>query len=95
MTSVLSEQQAPRDIASSLDDARTQLRDVIDVLGYEESRYAMLTQPRREVTVSIPLRRDDGSVEVLTADALSEDERPLTQDGRARRGRTCRPHSDG
>ncbi|KQV75462.1 glutamate dehydrogenase [Aeromicrobium sp. Root344] len=66
MTSVLSEQQAPRDLASPLDDARTQLREAIDVLGYDESLYAMLAQPRREVTVSIPLRRDDGSVEVLT-----------------------------
>ena len=66
MTSVLTEQQASRDIASPLDDARTQLREAIDVLGYDESLYAMLAQPRREVTVSIPLRRDDGSVEVLT-----------------------------
>src|SRR4051794_23441584 len=47
-------------------DARTQLREAIEVLGYDESMYDLLAQPRREVTVAIPLRRDDGSVEVLT-----------------------------
>jgi glutamate dehydrogenase (NAD(P)+) len=53
-------------MATVLEDARAQLREAIEVLGYDESMYAMLAQPRREVTVSIPLRRDDGSVEVLT-----------------------------
>ena len=47
-------------------DARAQLRRAVDVLGYDESVYAMLAAPRREMTVSIPLRRDDGSIEVLT-----------------------------
>jgi glutamate dehydrogenase (NAD(P)+) len=49
-----------------LDDARSQLREAVDLLGYDGSFYEMLAVPRREVTVSIPLRRDDGSVEVLT-----------------------------
>lgn len=49
-----------------LDDARQQLREAIDVLGYDDSVYAMLAVPRREITVSVPLRRDDGSIEVLT-----------------------------
>lgn len=48
-----------------LDDARTQLAAAIDLLGFDQGTYALLATPRREVTVSIPLRRDDGSVEVL------------------------------
>ncbi|MGN6161276.1 MAG: Glu/Leu/Phe/Val family dehydrogenase [Marmoricola sp.] len=48
-----------------LDDARTQLAAAIDLLGYDHGTYALLATPRREVTVAIPLRRDDGSVEVL------------------------------
>jgi glutamate dehydrogenase (NAD(P)+) len=48
-----------------LDDARTQLRQATSSLGYDEGMFTMLATPRREVTVSIPLRRDDGSIEVL------------------------------
>jgi len=48
-----------------LDDAKSQLAAAIDVLGYDRNVYDMLSVPRREVTVSIPLRRDDGSHEVL------------------------------
>ncbi|HET7734446.1 MAG TPA: Glu/Leu/Phe/Val dehydrogenase [Nocardioidaceae bacterium] len=48
-----------------LDDARTQLREATTLLGYDEGLFAMLATPRREVTVSIPLRRDDGSTELL------------------------------
>lgn len=51
--------------ASPLDDARTQLREAVTVLGYDDGMFTMLATPRREVTVSIPLRRDDGSIEVL------------------------------
>lgn len=52
--------------AGPLTDARAQLRAAVDVLGYDDSIYAMLAVARREMTVSVPLRRDDGSVEVLT-----------------------------
>lgn len=48
-----------------LEDARTQLRDAVNILGYDESVYEMLAVPRREMTVSIPLRRDDSRIEVL------------------------------
>ncbi|GAC1385474.1 MAG: Glu/Leu/Phe/Val dehydrogenase [Marmoricola sp.] len=48
-----------------LDDARTQLAAAIDLLGFDQGTYALLATARREVTVAIPLRRDDGSVEVL------------------------------
>ncbi|MEU6188065.1 Glu/Leu/Phe/Val dehydrogenase [Nocardia sp. NPDC047038] len=49
-----------------LDDARAQLREAVEYLQYDESVYDMLAVARRELSVSIPLRRDDGRVEVLT-----------------------------
>ena len=45
--------------------ARSQLAEAIDLLDYGPGLLDMLATPRREVTVSVPLRRDDGSVEVL------------------------------
>ena len=35
------------------------------ILGYDDGMYDMLATPRREVTVSIPLRRDDGEIETV------------------------------
>jgi len=46
--------------------ARAQLAKAVDVLGYDSGLHAMLATPRREITVSIPLRRDDGSTELFT-----------------------------
>jgi glutamate dehydrogenase (NAD(P)+) len=46
--------------------AQSQLAEAIDHLGYGADVHAVLSRPRRELTVSIPLRRDDGSVCVLT-----------------------------
>lgn len=51
---------------SVLDDARSQLAEAAAVLGLDDGMHMSLAHPRREVTVSIPLRRDDGSVTVLT-----------------------------
>ncbi|WP_242676781.1 Glu/Leu/Phe/Val dehydrogenase [Rhodococcus sp. ABRD24] len=51
--------------ADPLADAHTQLRSAIDELGYDDSIFEMLALPRREVAVSVPLRRDDGSIEIL------------------------------
>jgi DNA-binding winged helix-turn-helix (wHTH) protein len=48
-----------------LDDARAQLRQATTILGYDNGLYEMLASPRREVTVSIPLRRDDGEIELF------------------------------
>ncbi|KRA37872.1 MULTISPECIES: Glu/Leu/Phe/Val family dehydrogenase [unclassified Nocardioides] len=48
-----------------LDDARDQLSAAVEALGLGSEVYSMLVEPRREVSVSIPLRRDDGSTEVL------------------------------
>ncbi|MGO4103032.1 Glu/Leu/Phe/Val dehydrogenase [Leifsonia sp. YAF41] len=47
--------------ATPLDDARVQLADAVSVLGYDEGIYQLLSTPRREMTVSVPLRMDDGS----------------------------------
>jgi len=51
---------------SPLTDARAQLADAVTALGYGQGMFDLLAKPRRELTVSIPLRRDDGTVEVLT-----------------------------
>jgi glutamate dehydrogenase (NAD(P)+) len=48
-----------------LDDAQDQLAQAVALLGLGPEVHAMLAHPRREVSVSIPLRRDDGSIEVL------------------------------
>ena len=48
-----------------LRDARAQLAEAIQILGLNGGMYEVLATPRREVTVSIPLRRDDGASEVL------------------------------
>ena len=48
-----------------LRDARAQLAEAIQILGLNGGMYEVLATPRREVTVSIPLRRDDGTIEVL------------------------------
>jgi len=51
---------------SALSTARAQLAKAVDVLGYTSGLHAMLATPRREITVSIPLRRDDGTTELFT-----------------------------
>ena len=51
--------------ASPLADARAQLREAADLLGLDQGMHDMLATPRRETTVSIPLRRDSGATEVL------------------------------
>lgn len=50
----------------ALADAHWQLDEAIAFLGYDEGTHAMLKSSRRELTVSIPLRRDDGTVEVFS-----------------------------
>lgn len=65
--SLLSAGEAPATEASNpLDEARGQLAAAVRVLGYGEGVHKLLATPRREMTVGIPLRRDDGSTEVLT-----------------------------
>ncbi|QBJ98760.1 Glu/Leu/Phe/Val dehydrogenase [Rhodococcus sp. ABRD24] len=58
--------EATRQAPNPLIDAQSQLAEAVELLGYDDGLFTLLSQPRREVTVSIPLRRDNGRVEVLT-----------------------------
>ena len=58
----------PPEIASPSDplsDARAQLAGAVETLGYGADVFDLLATPRREISVGVPLRRDDGTVEVL------------------------------
>lgn len=57
---------APVQTRGPLQSAQAQLREAVEFLGYDEGVHANLSRARRELAVSIPLMRDDGSVEVLT-----------------------------
>jgi glutamate dehydrogenase (NAD(P)+) len=50
---------------SAWESAQIQLAEAAKHLGLDDGTHALLATPRREMTVSIPLRRDDGKVEVL------------------------------
>jgi glutamate dehydrogenase (NAD(P)+) len=50
---------------SALDSALLQLQDAVRHLGLDDGMYETLATPRRMLTVSVPLRRDDGSMTVL------------------------------
>jgi glutamate dehydrogenase (NAD(P)+) len=63
---LLDSQVRPAKPTFPLIDAQRQLQEATDFLGYDEGLFTMLSRPRREVTVSIPLRRDSGEIEVLT-----------------------------
>ena len=52
--------------AQALENARGQLASAVHALGYEPGIHDLLAHSRRELRVSIPLRRDDDSVELLT-----------------------------
>ncbi|WP_062200801.1 Glu/Leu/Phe/Val family dehydrogenase [Demequina salsinemoris] len=49
-----------------LDDALAQLRQAAEALDMPDGLHEMLKVPRRELAVSIPLRRDDGSLAVYS-----------------------------
>jgi glutamate dehydrogenase (NAD(P)+) len=53
-------------IATPLTDARAQLAEAISLLGYGDGLHRMLATPRRELTVAVPLRMDDGSQRLYT-----------------------------
>lgn len=55
----------PEAPARPLDTALAQLAHAVERLGYDAGLHAMLATPRREINVAIPLRRDDGSTELL------------------------------
>ncbi|CAN2222699.1 GdhA Glutamate dehydrogenase/leucine dehydrogenase [Candidatus Nanopelagicaceae bacterium] len=49
---------------SALDTARTQLRRAVELLNLSENDWQTLSTPRRILEVAVPLRRDNGSVEM-------------------------------
>lgn len=59
-------QEAPADHLSPLTDALAQLDGAIKHLDAPEGLHAILAQPRRELMVSVPLRRDDGTIAVYS-----------------------------
>ena len=50
---------------SAWESAQIQLAEAVKHLGLEDGTHQLLATPRREMTVSIPLRRDDGHIEVM------------------------------
>ncbi len=48
-----------------LKDALSQLAAAVEFLGLDEGTHKLLATPEREMTVSVPFRRDDGSVDVV------------------------------
>jgi glutamate dehydrogenase (NAD(P)+) len=50
---------------SAWDSAQYQLAEVVRQLGLDDGFHELLRTPRREVTVAVPLRRDDGRLEIL------------------------------
>jgi glutamate dehydrogenase (NAD(P)+) len=85
-------QEAPPNPAEHgpLTDARRQLADACERLGLDSGTFEMLAVPRREMTVSIPLRRDDGRVEVLVGHRVQHN---LSR-GPAKGGLRFSPHVD-
>ncbi len=63
-TGALSLQTAEQSAAAHgpLSAAREQLAHAAGYLGLDDGLHTMLAHPRREMTVSVPLRRDDGSI---------------------------------
>ncbi|WP_026534691.1 Glu/Leu/Phe/Val family dehydrogenase [Arthrobacter sp. H14] len=52
--------------AEALENAQAQLSAAVQTLGFSNGLHQHLAKARREMTVGIPLRRDDDSVEMLT-----------------------------
>jgi glutamate dehydrogenase (NAD(P)+) len=50
---------------SAWESAQIQLAEACKQLGLDDGTHQLLATPRREMTVSIPLRRDDGHIEVM------------------------------
>jgi glutamate dehydrogenase (NAD(P)+) len=52
-------------VQSALESALLQLESAVSVLGLDEGLHQLLATPRRSLEVAVPLRRDDGTLEVL------------------------------
>lgn len=56
----------PQDNPDVLASTQTVIRQALDKLGYPEHMYELLKEPLRVMTVRIPVRMDDGGVQVFT-----------------------------
>lgn len=61
-----SEKRPPQVSEGPLSDARAQLANAVSILGLDDGTYRMLATARRELTVSVPLCKDDGSITLFT-----------------------------
>ncbi len=77
-------------MSTPLVDARSQLADAVKILGYDQGTFDLLASPRREITVAIPLRRDDGTIEVVTGHRVQHN----YSRGPAKGGLRFSPHVD-
>src|ERR687889_711225 len=75
---------------SALDSALHQLAEAVKQLGLDDGLHELLATPRRSMQVAVPLRRDDGTVEVLTGYRVQHN---LAR-GPAKGGVRYHPHTD-
>jgi len=77
-------------VQSALESALLQLESAVDVLGLDEGLHQLLATPRRSLEVAVPLRRDDGTLEVLQGYRVQHN---LSR-GPAKGGIRFHPHTD-
>jgi len=75
---------------SALDSALHQLAEAVRQLGLDDGLHALLATPRRSMQVAVPLRRDDGTMEVLAGYRVQHN---LSR-GPAKGGIRFHPHTD-
>ncbi len=75
---------------SALDSALHQLAEAAKQLGLDDGMHAMLATPRRSLEVAVPLRRDDGTLQVLHGYRVQHN---LSR-GPAKGGVRFHPHTD-
>lgn len=76
--------------AGPLADARAQLAVAAGILGLSDGIHEMLARARRELTVTVPLRRDDGSIAIYVGHRVQHN---LSR-GPAKGGLRYSPHVD-
>ncbi|MCU1595887.1 MAG: gdhA [Frankiales bacterium] len=75
---------------SALESALLQLKSAADHLGLDDGLHQLLATPRRSLEVAVPLRRDDGTLEVLKGYRVQHN---LSR-GPAKGGIRFHPHTD-
>jgi len=77
-------------VQSALESALLQLESAVDDLGLDDGLHQLLATPRRSLEVAVPLRRDDGTLEVLHGYRVQHN---LSR-GPAKGGIRFHPHTD-